>query len=70
MWNISKKKKNHIILCVFFCILFSLKIPKGVRRIESGEYEKRNGQPVFIIRGFFEHTLNDVRLAIFFLQKN
>lgn len=40
--------------------VYSVKIPNGMRHVESGEYEDRMGQKVFIIRGFFEHVAKDV----------
>lgn len=51
-----------IVLVLYFQCLgpSSLKIRNGIRHVESGEYEERNGQPVFIIRGFFEHITKDV----------
>lgn len=32
----------------------------GVKHAEIGEFEERNGQRIFVIRGFFQHVVNEV----------
>lgn len=40
--------------------LNSVSLRNGMKRAEIGEFEERNGRRVYVIRGFFQHVVNDV----------
>lgn len=68
MLDIGRQMAAHRInieRCFFFPpalnqTLNSVSLRNGMKRAEIGEFEERNGQRVFVIRGFFQHVLNDV----------
>ncbi|XP_031622426.1 uncharacterized protein LOC116340213 [Contarinia nasturtii] len=39
--------------------VFSLTICSGIRHIERGDFEERDGHKIFVVRGFFEHINKD-----------
>lgn len=47
-------------MCSIVHFINSIMLRNGVKHAEIGEFEERNGQRIFVIRGFFQHVVNEV----------
>lgn len=47
-------------ICSIVHFINSIMLRNGVKHAEIGEFEERNGQRIFVIRGFFQHVVNEV----------